>query len=71
MARTWDTATTRVLHLPSGRLVRRRGLRRSLPDGTTSLAQLWTSMGGVEHLRCLYGLSFAAQDAELVALRVG
>lgn len=33
MARTWDTTTTGVLHLPSGRLVRGRGLRRPLPDG--------------------------------------
>jgi protein-tyrosine phosphatase len=34
MARTWDTTTTTgVLHLPSGRLVRGRGLRRPLPGG--------------------------------------
>jgi protein-tyrosine phosphatase len=31
MPRTWDT-TTAVLRLPSGRLVRGRGLRRPLPD---------------------------------------
>ena len=34
MAETWDTTTTGVLHLPSGRLVRGRGLRRPLPDDT-------------------------------------
>lgn len=34
MAPTWDTtATTGVLHLPSGRLVRGRGLRRPPPEG--------------------------------------
>lgn len=32
MTRTWDT-TTGVLHLPSGRDVRGRGLRRAMPDG--------------------------------------
>ncbi len=32
MTPTWET-TTGVLHLPSGRLVRGRGLRRPLPDG--------------------------------------
>lgn len=34
MTRTWDTTTTGVLHLLSGRLVRGRGLRRPLLDGT-------------------------------------
>ncbi|WP_366916580.1 protein-tyrosine phosphatase family protein [uncultured Nocardioides sp.] len=34
MTRTWDTTMTGVLRLPSGRLVRGRGLRRPLPDGT-------------------------------------
>lgn len=33
MARTWDSTTTGVLLLPSGRLVRGRELRRSVPDG--------------------------------------
>ena len=33
MARTWDTTTTGVLQLPSGRLVRGRGLRRPSPGG--------------------------------------
>ena len=33
MARKWDTTMTGVLHLPSGRLVRGRGLRRPLLDG--------------------------------------
>lgn len=33
MAGVWDTTTTGVLRLPSGRLVRGRGLRRPLPDG--------------------------------------
>jgi protein-tyrosine phosphatase len=33
MPRTWDTTTTGVLLLPSGRLVRGRGLRRPLPAG--------------------------------------
>jgi protein-tyrosine phosphatase len=33
MTRTWDTTTTGVLHLPSGRRVRGRALRRPLPDG--------------------------------------
>lgn len=33
MTPTWDTTTTGVLHLPSGRLVRGRGLRRPLPGG--------------------------------------
>lgn len=32
----WDAATTGVLHLPSGRLVRGRGLRRPLPEGALS-----------------------------------
>jgi protein-tyrosine phosphatase len=34
---TWDH-TTGVLRLPSGRLVRGRGLRRSLPDGPPTFA---------------------------------
>lgn len=33
MRQTWDPTTTGVLHLPSGRLVRGRGLRQPLPDG--------------------------------------
>lgn len=33
MAGAWDTATPGLLRLPSGRLVRGRGLRRPLPDG--------------------------------------
>lgn len=34
MNATWDaTTTTGVLHLPSGRLVRGRGLRHPFPDG--------------------------------------
>ncbi len=33
MAPTWDTTTPGVLHLPCGRLVRGRGLRRPMPDG--------------------------------------
>ncbi|MFD7117593.1 protein-tyrosine phosphatase family protein [Streptomyces sp. NPDC059892] len=33
MTATWDPATTGVLRLPSGRLVRGRGLRRPLPAG--------------------------------------
>ncbi|MFF9772390.1 protein phosphatase [Streptomyces sp. NPDC013978] len=32
--RPWDPADTGVLRLPSGRLVRGRGLRRPLPDGS-------------------------------------
>ena len=32
MAQPWGPATPRVLRLPSGRLVRGRGLRRPLPD---------------------------------------
>ncbi|MEO9005517.1 MAG: protein phosphatase [Candidatus Dormibacter sp.] len=35
MSRPWDSAAPRVLCLPSGRLLRGRGLRRSLPDGPT------------------------------------
>ncbi|MFF4774506.1 protein-tyrosine phosphatase family protein [Microtetraspora fusca] len=35
MSATWDSAAAGVLRLPSGRLVRGRGLRRSLPDGPT------------------------------------
>jgi protein-tyrosine phosphatase len=35
MQRTWDPAATGVLRLPSGRLVRGRGLARPLPDGPT------------------------------------
>jgi len=31
----WDTTAAGVLRLPSGRLVRGRGLLRSLPDGPT------------------------------------
>ena len=33
MTATWDTTATGVLRLPSGRLVRGRGLRRPLPAG--------------------------------------
>ncbi len=33
MARTWDATMAGVLLLPSGRLVRGRGLRRPVPDG--------------------------------------
>ena len=33
MARTWDATTRGVLHLPSGQLVRGRGLRRPMPVG--------------------------------------
>lgn len=33
MTDTWDPATAGVLRLPSGRLVRGRGLRRPLPPG--------------------------------------
>lgn len=33
MTRTWEATKIGVLHLPSGRLVRGRGLRRPLPDG--------------------------------------
>ena len=33
MAPRWDPTATGVLHLPSGRLVRGRGMRRPLPDG--------------------------------------
>lgn len=34
MSRTWDVGDPGVLALPSGRLVRGRGLRRAAPDGT-------------------------------------
>ncbi|MGK5450657.1 protein-tyrosine phosphatase family protein [Streptomyces radiopugnans] len=33
MTTTWDPAAAGVLRLPSGRLVRGRGLRRPLPEG--------------------------------------
>ncbi|BAH54942.1 protein-tyrosine phosphatase family protein [Rhodococcus opacus] len=33
MTDTWDAEAPGILHLPSGRLVRGRGLRRPLPDG--------------------------------------
>jgi hypothetical protein len=33
MAETWDPTTPGVLRLPSGRLIRGRGLRRPLPSG--------------------------------------
>lgn len=33
MTRTWDRTASGVLRLPSGRLIRGRGLRRPLPDG--------------------------------------
>jgi hypothetical protein len=33
MIATWDATTTGLLHLPSGRLVRGRGLSRPLPSG--------------------------------------
>lgn len=33
MSDTWDPAASGVLQLPSGRLVRGRGLRRALPEG--------------------------------------
>ncbi|MFI1255983.1 protein phosphatase [Streptomyces netropsis] len=35
MTETWDPSATGVLTLPSGRLVRGRGLRRALPAGIT------------------------------------
>ncbi|WP_432752284.1 protein-tyrosine phosphatase family protein [Streptomyces sp. JL2001] len=35
MATTWEATDTGVLRLPSGRLVRGRGLRRPVPDGPT------------------------------------
>jgi len=35
MSETWHTDDTGVLRLPSGRLVRGRGLRRPLPEGPT------------------------------------
>ncbi|MBJ7604474.1 MAG: protein phosphatase [Candidatus Dormibacteraeota bacterium] len=35
MTGTWDAAAAGVLRLPSGRLVRGRGLRRPLPSGPT------------------------------------
>ncbi|HET7016857.1 MAG TPA: protein-tyrosine phosphatase family protein [Streptosporangiaceae bacterium] len=33
MIESWDASTAGVLRLPSGRLVRGRGLRRPMPDG--------------------------------------
>ncbi|ACU69357.1 dual specificity protein phosphatase [Catenulispora acidiphila DSM 44928] len=33
MAELWDPAADGVLHLPSGRLIRGRGLSRPMPDG--------------------------------------
>ncbi|TDE55655.1 protein phosphatase [Nonomuraea mesophila] len=33
MVETWDPAAKGVMRLPSGRLVRGRGLRRALPEG--------------------------------------
>lgn len=35
MSGTWDPAAPGILRLPSGRLLRGRGLRRPLPDGPT------------------------------------
>jgi len=35
VAETWEATAPGVLRLPSGRLVRGRGLRRPLPDGPT------------------------------------
>ncbi|MFI8288101.1 protein phosphatase [Streptomyces sp. ms191] len=35
MTETWEATDAGVLRLPSGRLVRGRGLRRPLPDGPT------------------------------------
>ncbi|MFD4479682.1 protein-tyrosine phosphatase family protein [Streptomyces sp. NPDC058471] len=35
MTATWESSAPGVLRLPSGRLVRGRGLRRPLPDGPT------------------------------------
>ncbi|MEV8015545.1 protein-tyrosine phosphatase family protein [Streptomyces sp. NPDC086554] len=35
MTRTWDPTAPGVLRLPSGRLVRGRGLRHPLPEGPT------------------------------------
>lgn len=35
MSRAWDAGAPGVLRLPSGRLLRGRGLRRLLPDGPT------------------------------------
>ena len=33
MAETWEPETAGVLRLPSGRMIRGRGLRRPMPDG--------------------------------------
>ncbi|MEU0572175.1 protein-tyrosine phosphatase family protein [Nonomuraea sp. NPDC005983] len=41
MIASWDPATPGVLRLPSGRLVRGRGLRRPLPDGPTPAYALY------------------------------
>jgi protein-tyrosine phosphatase len=35
MSRPWDPAAPGVLPLPSGRLIRGRGLRRTVPEGPT------------------------------------
>ncbi|MFE6163670.1 protein-tyrosine phosphatase family protein [Streptomyces sp. NPDC056486] len=35
MTATWDSTASGILRLPSGRLVRGRGLRHPLPDGPT------------------------------------
>lgn len=41
MIERWDATAPGVLRLPSGRLVRGRGLRRSLPDGPTPTFALY------------------------------
>ncbi|HEY0805707.1 MAG TPA: protein-tyrosine phosphatase family protein [Pseudonocardiaceae bacterium] len=41
MDSTWDPAAAGVLRLPSGRLVRGRGLGRPLPDGPTPTFALY------------------------------
>jgi rhodanese/phosphatase family protein len=38
---TWDPAAAGILRLPSGRLIRGRGLRRPLPDGPTPTFALY------------------------------
>ena len=44
MVQTWDEGSPGVLRLPSGRLVRGRGLRRSMPPGP--LPQLTLQLAG-------------------------
>lgn len=36
MARTWDPRSTGIVRLPSGRLLRGRGLRHPVPDGPSA-----------------------------------